>query len=112
MLRHGHTIDITNERGLTTRLTLNGRDQVESVRDADNRLWTYTYHDTGQLHQIIGPDGPSGPETETRTWTYDSKQRLASETHPESGTLQYEEYDAAGLLKRTRDASNPDSTPK
>jgi YD repeat-containing protein len=89
---------VVNARGFTTELTHNGGDQLASLKDADQQVWTYTYHPTGQLHEILGPD------TVVRRWEYDGRRRLASETHPESGTLTYEAYDAAGLLLRTRDA--------
>jgi YD repeat-containing protein len=45
--------------------------------------------------------GPGG--TGNRTWAYDSRQLLSSETHPESGTTSYQ-YDSAGLLTLKTDA--------
>jgi YD repeat-containing protein len=68
------------------------------VRDADQKTWAYTYNALGKLTGVQAPDGT------TRSWTYDSRNLLTSETHPESGTVTYNSYDAAGNLLRKTDA--------
>src|ERR1700730_10578490 len=61
---------------------------------------TYTYDALNHLTQVSMPR-PSG--TQTRTFVYDSSQRLQSETHPESGTKTYT-YNADGTLASRTDA--------
>ena len=77
-------------------------DQARIARlvDADGKTWKYSYHALGRLATVVAPD------EKERTWVYDSRNLLASETHPEygPGTITYNEYDAAGNLKKKTDA--------
>jgi RHS repeat-associated protein len=61
---------------------------------------SYTYDALGALTEVTHPNG------RTRQWAYDATtHRLESETHPESGTVTYSEYWAAGGLKKMTDAA-------
>ncbi len=82
--------------------------RLVKVRDAKGNDWVYTYNGLGQLRIVTAPDGAQ------RVWTYKTytdadgekaTNRLASETHPESGTVTYVRYDAAGNLAEKRDAN-------
>jgi len=68
------------------------------LRDADQKTWAYTYNALGKLTGVQAPDGI------TRSWTYDSRNQLTTETQPESGTITYSSYDNAGNLLRKTDA--------
>src|SRR4029077_12634573 len=61
---------------------------------------TYTSDLLTHLTQVSMPR-PNG--TQTRTFVYDSNQRLQSETHPESGTKTYT-YNTDGTLATRSDA--------
>jgi YD repeat-containing protein len=72
------------------------------VRDANGESWSYTYNVVGGLTRVDAPGGV------TRTWNYHpDTYLLLSENHPESGTVTYTNYDAAGVLKgKTDDNGN------
>lgn len=53
----------------------------------------YTYRIGDQLASVLMQDG--GTSSQTRTFTYDGRNLLLSEQHPESGTTAYQ-YDARG----------------
>jgi YD repeat-containing protein len=59
--------------------------------DDVQRTWGYEYNAHGALTKVTAPDAS------TRTWTYE-RNRLASETHPESGLTTYTNDDA-GVIK-------------
>lgn len=73
--------------------------RLVGVTDADARTWTYAYNGLGRLTDVVAPDGIA------RTWRYhvladgSGTDRLAAETHPESGQTTYA-YDEAGQLVR------------
>ncbi len=73
--------------------------RLVGVTDADEKNWTYLYDGIGRLGKVTAPDGLE------RSWVYDARGLLLTETHPESGTVTYNEYDAAGVLKRKTDAN-------
>jgi YD repeat-containing protein len=75
--------------------------RLVSVTDAANQTWTYTYDALDHLLAVRAPDDPSLP---SRRWTYTLKNRLATETHPESGKVMYDTYDSSGRLKQKTDA--------
>ncbi|MGH9869997.1 MAG: hypothetical protein ACREAA_17765, partial [Candidatus Polarisedimenticolia bacterium] len=64
----------------------------------------YTYNIVGELTQVelhgFDPNAPSQPVTQVRSFVYDSLGRLQSATNPESGTVQYTQYDAMGRIKQ------------
>jgi YD repeat-containing protein len=76
--------------------------RLTGILDANDNQWTYDYSVVGNLTSVQGPGGV------TRTWVYSSNNPalLQSETHPESGTVNYTNYDAAGVLKQKTDAKN------
>jgi YD repeat-containing protein len=55
---------------------------------------TYTYDAGGRLHTVVMSGG--GVTQPARTFSYDRRGFLQSETHPESGTTTYSGYDARG----------------
>jgi len=62
------------------------------LTDAIGTPWTYSYHAIGELASVVATDGTA------RTWMYNGQHRLATETHPESGTTTYSAYDLTGNL--------------
>jgi YD repeat-containing protein len=109
----GNTIFVLDEEDRTTELrrqAFGHPDDVRlaSVRDADQKEWTYSYDAAGHLTQVAGPEG-----TGIRTWVYNDGNNdgvpdvadnlLDRESHPESGTTKYS-YDAAGVLIQRTDA--------
>jgi YD repeat-containing protein len=72
------------------------------IRDADQKDWLYEYDGIGALTKVTGP--PLDGQPVVRTWAYNDQHLVANETHPESGTTTYTDYDAAGVLKAKRDA--------
>jgi YD repeat-containing protein len=101
------TIQMVDENGRQTLLKRRGFGhpddaQLVAVVDPAGKEWAYTYDVFGNLRTV---SGPAGAESVTRTWTYDTQNRLTSETHPESGTVQYSGYDAAGQLTGKTDAN-------
>ena len=100
-------VTITDEEGHATtqhRAAFGDPDdtRLDRLDDAAGKSWAYSYDAIGNLTRMQPPE-----ERPARTWSYDSgSRRIRSETHPESGTTTYDEYDAAGNLKRMTDARN------
>ncbi len=86
-------------------------DRVLSVvKDADNKFTSYGYDVFGNLTRVNGPNATGALGTlPERTWAYDARNRLVSETQPERGTTTYT-YDNAGNLLTTLDANNVTTT--
>jgi len=59
----------------------------------------------GLLNQLAGVSQTRSGTTQTRTFSYDSQQRLQSVTHPESGSITYT-YNADGSVAYKTDAKN------
>jgi YD repeat-containing protein len=96
-------VTITDENGRTTRQSWASVGSPERARlvvlqDAKGHSWNYSYNTLGSLTRVSSVGSPD------RTWTYDSRNLLVSETHPESGTVTYPVYDDAGLLRQKNDA--------
>ncbi|HLZ10118.1 MAG TPA: hypothetical protein VKT80_16125, partial [Chloroflexota bacterium] len=104
MLTYGTgTIAIRDENGQTTTQTWQAFGdpddrRLTSLTDANNQAWFYSYNALGKLTGVGEPGGVS------RAWSYDGRNLLASETHPESGTTSYG-YDAVGNLLSKTDAN-------
>lgn len=80
------------------------------VRDADNKLTSYGYDVFGNLTRVNGPNATGGAGTlPERTWVYDARNRLISETQPETGTTTYT-HDNAGNVKTVLNASSDTTT--
>src|SRR5262249_27737727 len=102
----GYDVRMTDENGHVTvqRWTASGdpsEARLTSLRDANDNEWRYEYHVTGALAKVIAPDtvGYADSNIDPRAWIYNSQNQLASETHPESGTTSYTQYDGAGIFK-------------
>jgi YD repeat-containing protein len=72
--------------------------RLTRVIDAAGHTWDYDYDTAGALTRVYASDGV------VRQWVYNERHLLAQETHPESGTVTYTNYDAAGVLKQKVDA--------
>ena len=84
-----------------------GDAQLSTVTDASGQETKYWYRLSNTLTQVKGP-GASGP---IRTWTYSpTTNRLASEVQPESGTVNYTEYDLVGRVTQLQ-RQGTDGTP-
>jgi len=102
-LYNGGTVTVTDEEQHATVQTWQAFGDPDDARlatlvDADQKTWHYTYNGLGRLVGVTAPDGSQ------RAWTYNDKNRLESETHPESGGINYTQYDNAGNLERKTDA--------
>ncbi len=98
----GIDVTITNERGLDSTQDWEaygdpGDAVLAGVIDRDNQTWSYNYDVAGNLTLVNSPG-----TTANRTWTYNTKNQLTSETHPESGTASYT-YFANGKLQTKTD---------
>ena len=98
-----NSVTVRDEENRPTVLTYRAFGHPDDARlvgvvDASQQEWTYSYDAIGNLAQVVTPTG------HTRTWLRNTSGLLTSETHPESGTVLYTQYDAAGVLKRKVDA--------
>jgi YD repeat-containing protein len=106
----GTALTATDENGretVLTRLAFGHPDDVRlsAVTDAAGQSWSYTYDVLGQLRTVSGPDAV------TRTWTYEAgTSLLRSESHPESGTVTFDQYDASGNLRQKTHAKGQVTT--
>jgi YD repeat-containing protein len=97
------TVTITDENGVSTLQAWQAFGDPDDARlttvvDGASQTWTYGYDALDRLRSVLAPDGTQ------RRWEYNSRNRLASEAHPESGTVVFESYDYQGRLTRKRDA--------
>ena len=97
----GSNITVTDEAAKTTLLTYNAFGNPDekfliSVKDALSNTSTYSRNILGSLTGIA-------QGTLTSTYSYDSKNFLTSETHPEGGTISYTR-DNVGNMKSKTDA--------
>ena len=73
--------------------------RLVKLTDAKGAQWQHEYNTLGG-QTFLNPPGTAP----NRSWTYNSKNQLVQETHPESGMLTYS-YDAAGNVKTRTDAA-------
>jgi YD repeat-containing protein len=79
--------------------------RLVKLTDANEKHWLYGYNALGNLTLVDSPEGPD------RIWSYNSKNWLFEETHPESGLTQYLYTDTNGVedkvgnVKRKIDAN-------
>jgi YD repeat-containing protein len=96
--------DEENRKTVLTRQAFGHPDEARLVSLSDaksqpgDQPWAYQYNAVGSLTRVTAPDGTQ------RNWVYNSRNLLYTETHPESGTVTYNEYDDAGVLKKKTDA--------
>lgn len=64
-----------------------------------------TYYTYSMLNQLLQVSMTRGSVTQTRTWVYNTDQRLQSVTHPESGTTSYT-YNTDGTVQQKISADN------
>ncbi len=97
----GLDVQITNERGIDSSQRWDGYgDPAEAllvgVVDRDGQTWSYDYDILGNLLLVDPPGG-----TPNRAWTYNTKSQLTSESHPETGTVNYGYYANGKLQTKT-----------
>jgi YD repeat-containing protein len=117
----GARTTVTDPKGYATRyeyafLSGPGDGRLLWVQDATNQCTYYRYRLTNTLTSAVGPgaavagegcpvlaEPPPAGAGPLRTWTYTSStNRLAEEQHPESGLVQYSQYDAVGNVTEIR----------
>jgi YD repeat-containing protein len=113
-------VTLVNERGMTTiqvwRAVGNpNAARLVGLQDANGKYWDYTYHPLGNLTSVTSQAEAGGPSALTRSWTYDSRNLLAAESHPELGSTSQAGnvvyvYDDAGVLIKKTDAKGKHTT--
>lgn len=95
----GPAADGSTEPDIEIRMTRDANGNVETLRDGENKLWTYEYDHQGNLTKATNPLN--------RAWsyTYDAHGNLLTETDPNQHTVQYE-YDKTDLNVAVTDARN------
>ncbi len=96
----GNTVTVKNERDLSTTLNFESFGDPEykrlvSIKDAQNNTTSYEYDLLGNITRINSPMGGS------RVFSYDSKNFLVSEIHPESGTTTYTHDEIGNVITKT-----------
>jgi hypothetical protein len=97
----GLDVRITDENNHATEQSWDGFGSpgdswLVAVKDANLQTTSYTYNTLGSL-KTANQTGSA------RGWTYNSRNLLETETHPESGTVVYT-YDGAGVVETRTDA--------
>jgi len=77
--------------------------RMTSVTDASGQTTTYSYNALGSLTRV------DQPGVGDRTWSYNTKNQLIGETHPESGQVIYQR-DAVGNMSTRNDQTFMTST--
>jgi RHS repeat-associated protein len=117
-VRFGTTLDpvsgVVSETPSETKEEYDGLGRLHSVQEYSSTpetplTTTYGYDVGGRLHSVYTEVTPG--VSQTRTFVYDDRGFLASETLPEigpwgNGTRTYSEYDARGHVGRTVDGPN------
>jgi RHS repeat-associated protein len=103
----GNTATVTDPAGKWKKQTSDAMGNLTQVNEPNptggaDYVTSYTYD---VMNHLTGVSIPRPAGTQTRTFVYDSNQRLQSETHPESGTKTYT-YNADGTLATRVDAMN------
>lgn len=105
---NGINVTITDENGhLTSQVWKAFGDPDEArlseVTDPQGHMVSYQYSALGNLLSVVQPG------TSNRTWIYNSKNQLITESHPESGSVSYDR-DAIGNMARRTDAKGQVTT--
>jgi RHS repeat-associated protein len=97
----GATATVTDPGGKVKKLTRDGVGRVTTVVEApgtgDEVTTSYTYNALDSLRTV-------NQAGQTRTFLYDTLGRLTSADNPETGVVNYNEYDLNGNLTRKTDA--------
>jgi YD repeat-containing protein len=97
---NGLNVTVTDENGRQTTQVRQafgdpGDARMTSITDASNQATTYSYNALGSLTAV------SQPGVSARSWAYNSKNQLISETHPESGQTTYQRDPVGNMSTRT-----------
>lgn len=82
-----------SEANALTEETYDGSGRLIAVKDANGAETSYRYDPANRLAYVKSKGSEA---TQFRTFTYDNRGLLTSETHPENGTTRYSNYDARG----------------
>jgi YD repeat-containing protein len=78
-------------------------DAEHSQTDGTGLAWQYAYNALGSLTVVAPPGVPINFQTGTRRWTYNTRNQLTAENHPELDAPVAYTYDPAGNLKTRQD---------
>ena len=108
----GNAVTVTDPGGRWKKHTSDAFGNVVQVNEPNpaggaDYVTSYAYNQFNKLTTVTMPRTMPGGNvvTQTRSFTYDTAQRLVSVTHPESGTTAYT-YDTAGRVLTKKDAKN------
>jgi len=95
----GSNVTVTDENQKATSLTNNAFGNPDekllvSVKDATNNITNYAYN-------ILGSLTSATQGSISRTFSYNSKNFLSSETHPEKGTITYGRDNIGNMTSKT-----------
>jgi YD repeat-containing protein len=104
---NGIDVSITDERGVVTSQNWSAfgdptAARLASVTDGNSQVTSYTYNVLGSLKSASGAG--------SRTWSYDSKNFLTMETHPESGQVTYIRDNVGNMTQRSDSRGTTDFT--
>jgi YD repeat-containing protein len=96
----GNSVTITNERNINTTLNYNSfgdpdEKRLSSILDSHDNMTSYEYDLLGNIKRV---DSPLGSD---RVFTYNSKNFLISESHPESGTTTLDHDEIGNVTSKT-----------
>ncbi len=96
----GNSVIVKNERNINTTLNYASfgdpdEKRLSSVLDADNNTTSYEYDLLGNITRVDSPQGND------RVFTYNSKNFLISESHPESGTTMFGHDEIGNVTSKT-----------
>ncbi|MGB7292767.1 MAG: InlB B-repeat-containing protein [Thermodesulfobacteriota bacterium] len=96
----GNSVTVKNERNVNTTLNYASfgdpdEKRLSSVLDADNNTTSYEYDLLGNITRVDSPQGND------RIFTYNSKNFLISENHPESGTTMFDHDEIGNVTSKT-----------
>jgi YD repeat-containing protein len=95
---------VTGETLQTTKYAYDYLGRLTQVKEKNDTITaSYGYDLADRLSSVL----MSGPEgSQSRSFTYDNRGFLTSETHPENGTTTYQQYDARGHFWEKRTAGD------
>ena len=99
-------LELTGESAVTTAERTDAHGRLTSVTEAEGTseamTTSYAYDVSGQLGSVT-MNSPAG--TQTRTFTYDARNLLTNEQHPEHQMISYSDFTAQGQARRKKTGS-------
>jgi YD repeat-containing protein len=90
----GVATGVNQETPQTTRYIYDYLGRLKTVKEKNETITTGYSYDIGNHLSYVQMDGPEG--SQGRSFAYDNRGLLMSESHPENGTTTYGDYDARG----------------